>query len=118
MEPYKRIDSPFHTRRRSKTFGLGKTTLGVREHVQAVGLNAETKNYRQRAEGEIFLLTLPLIGPYRFLVHDRDSIYSSEFDSALNAMGLSILKTPFRAPQENAFCERLVGSMRRECLDF
>src|SRR5215472_9572274 len=65
MEPYKRIDSPFHTRRRSKTFGLGKTTLGVREHVQAVGLNAETKNYRQRAEGEIFLLTLPLIGPYR-----------------------------------------------------
>ena len=54
MEPYKRIDSPFHTRRRSKTFGLGKTTLGVREHVQAVGLNAETKNYRQRAEGRFF----------------------------------------------------------------
>ena len=53
--------------------------------------------------------------PYRFLVHDRDSIYSSEFDSALN---LSILKTPFRAPQANAFCERLVGSIRRECLDF
>jgi len=37
--------------------------------------------------------------PYRFLVHDRDSIYSSEFDSALKAMGVSILKTPFRAPQ-------------------
>jgi len=33
-------------------------------------------------------------------------------------MGLSILKTPFRAPQANAFCERLVGSIRRECLDF
>ena len=56
--------------------------------------------------------------PYRFLIHDRGSIYSSEFDSALKAMGLSILKTPFRAPQANAFCERLVGSMRRECLDF
>src|SRR5215467_3402381 len=37
--------------------------------------------------------------PYRFLIHDRDSIYSSEFDSALKAMGLSILKTPLRAPQ-------------------
>ena len=56
--------------------------------------------------------------PYRFLVHDRDSLYCSAFDSAVEAMGLSILKTPFRAPQENAFCERLVGSIRRECLDF
>ncbi len=33
-------------------------------------------------------------------------------------MGLSILKTPFRAPQAIAFCERLVGSIRRECMDF
>jgi len=56
--------------------------------------------------------------PYRFLVHDRDSIYSSAFDSAVEAMGVSILKTPFRAPQANAFCERLIGSIRRECLDF
>ena len=32
-------------------------------------------------------------------------------------MGLGILKTPFRAPQANAFCERLVGTIRRECLD-
>ena len=44
--------------------------------------------------------------PYRFLVHDRDSIYSSEFNSALKAMGVSNLKTPLRAPQANAFCER------------
>lgn len=36
---------------------------------------------------------------YRFLIHDYDSIYSSEFDSALQAMGLSTLKMPFRAPQ-------------------
>src|SRR5258708_11926443 len=33
-------------------------------------------------------------------------------------MGLSVLKTPFPAPQANAFCDRLVGSIRRECLDF
>jgi putative transposase len=55
---------------------------------------------------------------HRFLIHDRDRIYSSELDSALTEMGLSILKTPFRAPRANAFCERLVGSIRRECLDF
>jgi putative transposase len=56
--------------------------------------------------------------PYRFLVHDRDRICSSAFDSAVEAMGLSILKTPFRATQANAFCERLIGGIRRECLDF
>jgi putative transposase len=33
-------------------------------------------------------------------------------------MGLTVLKTPVRAPQANAFCERLVGTIRRECLDF
>jgi len=53
-----------------------------------------------------------------FLIHDRDGIYSSDLDSALKAMDLRVLKTPFRAPQANAFCERLIGTIRRECLDF
>jgi putative transposase len=33
-------------------------------------------------------------------------------------MGLTVPKTPVRAPQANAFCERLIGTIRRECLDF
>jgi len=33
-------------------------------------------------------------------------------------MGLTVLKTPVRCPQANAFCERLIGTMRRECLDW
>jgi putative transposase len=33
-------------------------------------------------------------------------------------MGLTVLKTPVRVPQANAFCERLIGTIRRECLDF
>src|SRR6266436_4157841 len=66
MEPQgRRIDSPFHTRKRTKPFRLGKTTLRVRVHVQTVGLNAEAKNGRHRAEGEIFLLTFLYIGLYR-----------------------------------------------------
>jgi putative transposase len=56
--------------------------------------------------------------PQRFLIHDRDSIFSSELDSALKAMDLKILKTPSQAPQANAFWERLIGTVRRECLDF
>ena len=56
--------------------------------------------------------------PYRYLIHDRDRIYSRDLDSALKAMGPRILKTPFRAPQANSYCERLVGSIQRACLDF
>jgi len=56
--------------------------------------------------------------PYKFVIHDRDSIYSEGVDATVAAMGLTILKTPVRTPQANAFCERLIGSMRRECLDW
>jgi putative transposase len=54
----------------------------------------------------------------RFLIHDRDSIYASAVDDAVTAMGLTVLKTPVRCPQANAFCERLIGTIRRECLDW
>ena len=56
--------------------------------------------------------------PYRFLIHDRDSIFSSAVDEALKGFGIRVLKTPVRAPKANAYCERLVGIIRRECLDF
>ncbi len=57
--------------------------------------------------------------PYRFLIHDRDSIFSEELDQELTqSFGVKILRTPPQAPTANAFCERLVGTMRRECLDF
>ena len=55
---------------------------------------------------------------HRFVVHHHDTIYSSELDRALNAMGLDVLKTPVAAPQANAYCERLIGTVRRECLDW
>jgi putative transposase len=55
---------------------------------------------------------------YRFVTHDRDKIYSQDLDLAVRAMGVRILKTPFRSPQANSHCERLVGTLRRSCLDF
>ena len=55
---------------------------------------------------------------YRFLIHDRDSIFSQQVDEAVEGLGLKVLRTPVRAPQANAYCERLVGTIRRECLDF
>jgi transposase InsO family protein len=54
----------------------------------------------------------------RYLIHDRDSKYSAELDSGIRSMGLKILKTPVRTPTANAYCERIIGTIRRECLDF
>jgi len=56
--------------------------------------------------------------PYKFVVHDCDSIFSSLLDRTLEGFGVHVIKTPFRAPKANAFCERLIGTIRRECLDY
>jgi transposase InsO family protein len=56
--------------------------------------------------------------PQRLVIHDHDSIFSDEVDRTIVAMGLTILRTPVRAPQANAFCERVIGTIRRECLDW
>jgi putative transposase len=55
---------------------------------------------------------------HRFVVHDHDTIYSVAVDHALHAMGLQVLKAPVAAPQANGSCERLIGTARRECLDW
>jgi len=55
---------------------------------------------------------------YRWLIHDRSGIFSGELDGAMNTFGIAVLKTPVQAPKANAYCERLIGSLRRECLDW
>jgi len=53
----------------------------------------------------------------RFLIHDRDTKFSRAFDSIFRSEGLEIVRTPIQAPNANAYAERWVGSVRRECLD-
>ncbi len=55
---------------------------------------------------------------FGFLIHDRDSIFSNDLDRTVERLGLRMLKSPVRAPKANAFCERLVGTIRREFLDW
>jgi putative transposase len=62
--------------------------------------------------------TIPSDHRYRFLIHDRDAIFSQPFDRSIRHLGLRVLKTPPQAPQANAICERVLGTLRRECLDF
>jgi hypothetical protein len=61
---------------------------------------------------------MPSDHPYRFMIHDRDSIFAQALDQHIRSLGLHVLRTPPHQPQANALCERLLGTLRRECLDF
>lgn len=56
-------------------------------------------------------------GP-RFLIRDNDNKYGDAFAAVAAGTGIEVLRTPYEAPKANAHCERFLGSMRRECLDF
>ena len=53
----------------------------------------------------------------KFLIRDRDTKSTSVFDEVFRTEGTRIIRTPVRAPRANAFTERFVGTIRRECLD-
>ncbi len=53
----------------------------------------------------------------KYLIRDNDAKYGSHFDGVARGSGIKVLRTPIRAPRTNAICERLFGSVRRECLN-
>ena len=55
---------------------------------------------------------------YRQLIHDRDRIYSKHLDASIEALRLKVLRSPVASPKANAICERVIGTIRRECLDW
>jgi putative transposase len=61
---------------------------------------------------------IPADHTYRCLIHDRDSIFSQQLNQGIHHLGLRVRKTPVRTPQANALCERLIGTLRRECMDY
>jgi transposase InsO family protein len=53
----------------------------------------------------------------RYLLRDRDGVYAAAFSKRIAGLGIEEVKTAPRSPWQNPFAERLVGSIRRECLD-
>jgi len=53
----------------------------------------------------------------RYLIRDNDGKYGQALARVVAASGITVLRTAYRAPKQNAVCERFLGSVRRECLD-
>jgi putative transposase len=53
----------------------------------------------------------------RYLLHDRDSIYGEYFQQRVKTMGIEEVTIAPRSPWQNPYVERLIGSIRRECLN-
>jgi putative transposase len=55
---------------------------------------------------------------YEYLLHDRDSIFATHLDESIAKLGVKVLKSPPHSPMANGICERVIGTIRRECLDW
>ncbi len=62
--------------------------------------------------------TVGLDGRYEYLLHDRDSIFATHLDESIAKLGVKVLKSPPHSPMANGICERVIGTIRRECLDW
>jgi transposase InsO family protein len=61
--------------------------------------------------------TFPFNTAPRYLLHDRDRIYGDAVQRRIESLGIEEVLTAPRSPWQNAFVERVFGSIRRECLD-
>jgi len=53
----------------------------------------------------------------RYLIRDRDSIYGDDVRLRISSMGIEEVLTAPQSPWQNPFVERLIGSIRRDCLN-
>jgi putative transposase len=53
----------------------------------------------------------------RYLLRDRDAAFGQGFRDRVHAMGIEAVVTAPRCPWQNPYVERIIGSIRRECLD-
>ncbi len=57
-------------------------------------------------------------GRNKYLIHDRDRIFAKHLDDSIRTLGVEALRSPIASPKANSICERVIGTIRRECLDW
>jgi hypothetical protein len=87
-----------------------------RVHLAGITTNPDGRWVTQQARNLLMQLADEGVEP-RFLIRDRDSKFTHDFDELFHSEGIRVIKAPVRAPKARAHAERWVGSLRRECLD-
>jgi transposase InsO family protein len=87
-----------------------------RVRLAGITTNPDGRWVTQQARNLLMQLTDEGVEP-RFLIRDRDSKFTRDFDEVFRSEGIRVIKAPVRAPKARAHAERWVGSLRRECLD-
>ena len=87
-----------------------------RVHVAGIAIDPDGRWMAQVARNLTDAFDGFLIGK-RFLIHDRDPLFTEAFREILESVGVEPLRLPPRSPNLNAFAERFVRSIKSECLD-
>jgi transposase InsO family protein len=90
----------------------------ILDHVRRRPIHfAVTSNPTAEWTARQLLEAFPWDNAPRYLLRDRDGAYGEKFCDTAKGMGIGEILTAPRSPWQNAFAERLIGSIRRECLD-
>ena len=82
--------------------------VGIHPQPDGAWMEQMARNLTDPGEG--FLRTS------RYLLHDRDPLYTDDFEEILRSSGVSPVRLPARSPNLNAYAERFVRSIKEECL--
>ncbi len=76
-----------------------------------------TEGPSARWTGQQLVNAFPYDSAPRYVIRDRDKIYGADFVRRVRAMGVEQVPTAPRSPWQNPYCERVIGTLRRDCLD-